>query len=185
VAVNPETEASLRFKARLAGIFYLLNILTGASALFARGTLGSAVLLISTACYVAVTLLFYQLFRPVDRTVSALAAFCSLVGCTLTTLDTLHLVAAPVSPLVFFGLYCLLIGYLILRSTFLPRLLGVLMAIGGLGWLTYFSPTLSSRLAPYNMAPGILGEASLTLWLLVVGINAKQWLEQPSLNRAA
>ncbi len=120
-----------------------------------------------------------------DRTISALAALCSLVGCTITLLDTLHLVAAPVSPLVFFGLYCLLIGYLILRSTFLPRLLGVLMALGGLGWLTYLSPSLSSRLVPYNMAPGILGEASLTLWLLLAGVNAKRWLEQPSLSRAA
>jgi hypothetical protein len=61
---------------------------------------------------------------------------------------------------VFFGLYCLLIGYLILRSTFLPRFLGVLMALGGLGWLTFLSPALSSKLSPWNMAPGILGEGS-------------------------
>ena len=61
--VSLDAETSLRLKARIAGIFYLLNILTGASALFARGTLASVVLLVSTACYVAVTLLFYGLFR--------------------------------------------------------------------------------------------------------------------------
>ena len=183
--VRSDAEKSLRFTGRLAGIFYLLNILTGASALFARGTLGSIVLLISTVCYVAVTRLFYQLFLPVDRRISALAAVCSIVGCTITLLDTFLLVAAPVSPLVFFGLYCLLIGYLILRSTFLPRFIGMLMLVGGLGWLTFLSPPLSGRLAPYDMVPGILGEGTLTLWLLAAGIDAKRWLEQARLRHAA
>lgn len=179
MSVSLDAETSLRSTGRLAGIFYLLNILTGASALVARGTLGSIVLLISTACYVVVTLLLNRLFLPVDEAISVLAAISSLLGCGITVLKTLHLLAAPVSPLVFFGLYCLLIGYLILRSNFLPRLFGVLMAIGGLGWLTYLSPTRASSLAPYNMAVGILGEGALTLWLLVAGIDAKQWLERP------
>jgi hypothetical protein len=47
------------------------------------------------------------------------------------------------NPLVLFGCYCLLIGYLIVRSTSLPRILGVLMACGGLGWLTFISPTVA------------------------------------------
>ena len=180
---SSDAEVSVRFNARLAGIFYLLNILTAVSALFAHGTLASAALLTSTACYLAVTLLFYQLFRPVDRRISRWAAVCSLVGCAITTLDTLHLVV-PVSPLVFFGLYCLLIGYLILGSTFLPRFLGLLMALGGLGWLTFVSPSLSSRLSPYNMVPGILGEGALTLWLLAAAVNARQWLEQSTISSA-
>lgn len=182
MGLSTDAEVSVRFDARLAGIFYLLNILTGASALFAHGTLASALLLISTVCYVGVTILFYHLFHPVDRTMSGLAALSSITGCVITTLDTLHLAAAPVSPLVFFGLYCLLIGYLILRSTFLPRFLGVLMALGGLGWLTFLSPSLSSRLSPWNMAPGILGEGTLTLWLLVAAVNARQWLEQSNIS---
>jgi len=181
---SSDAEVSVRFNARLAGIFYLLNILTAVSALFAHGTLASAVLLTSTACYLAVTLLFYQLFRPVDRTISGWAAVCSLAGCAITTLDSFHLVAAPVSPLVFFGLYCLLIGYLILRSTFLPRFLGLLLALGGLGWLTFASPSLSSRLSPYNMAAGILGEGTLMLWLLAAGVNARQWLQQATISSA-
>ena len=181
---SSDAEVSVRFNARLAGVFYLLNILTGASALFAHGTLASALLLISTVCYVAVTLLFYHLFRPVDRTISGLAALCSIMGCAISTLDTLHLAAAPVSPLVIFGIYCLLIGYLILRSTFLPRFLGVLMALGGLGWLTFLSPALSSKLSPYNLAPGILAEGTLTLWLLAAAVNARQWLVQSTISGA-
>ena len=78
--------------------------------------------------------------------------------------------------LVFFGCYCLLIGYLIFRSDFLPAILGVLMAIGGAGWLTnsfisFLSPPLARSLSSWMMAPGILGEAALTLWLLVMGVK--------------
>jgi hypothetical protein len=82
------------------------------------------------------------------------------------------------NPLGFFGCYCLLIGYLILRSKFLPRILGALMAFGGLGWGTFAYPPLSSYLSPYNMAPGILGEAALTVWLLAFGVNEQRWNEQ-------
>jgi hypothetical protein len=82
----------------------------------------------------------------------------------------LGIAAGPVlkvNPLPLFGLYCLLIGYLIVRSTYVPRFLGLLMMFGGVGWLTFLSPSLASQLSPFNFAPGILGEGSLTLWLLV------------------
>ena len=80
--------------------------------------------------------------------------------------------------LVFFGFYCILIGYLIFRSLFLPRILGALMVFAGLGWLTFLSPPLANHLSPYILAPGLLGEGSLTLWLLVIGVNAQRWKEQ-------
>jgi hypothetical protein len=165
-------------KARIAGVFYLLNILTGAFGLFAAGALRSTILLGSTVCYIVVTVLFYGLFRAVSRDVSALAAAFSLVGCALSILGCFHVGWAHTNPLVFFGFYCLLVGYLIVRSTFLPRTLGILMALGGLGWLTFLSPALSAYLSPYNMLPGILGETALTLWLLVAGVNVQQWKQQ-------
>jgi len=171
-------ERSPRTKARIAGTFYLLTILTGSFTLLVQGPLRSAMLLGSTVCYMAVTVLFYGLFRPVDRVISAIAALVSLIGCTLSILGLFHLGPGRLNPLVFFGCYCLLIGYLILRSTFLPRILGVLMALGGLGWLTFVSPGLSNYLSPYNMAPGVLGETVLTVWLLAVGVNARRWNEQ-------
>ncbi len=173
-------EASPRFKARIAGVFYLLVFLTGGLALFVRGRLGSAAGLIAGACYIAVTLLFYGIFKPVNRNLSLLAAFISLVGIIIGPLSRLHLAPSHLNPLVFFGFYCLLIGYLIFRSTFLSRILGVLMAFAGFGWLTFLSPTLANYLSPYIFFPGFLGEGALTLWLVVMGGNAQRWQEQAS-----
>ena len=171
-------KASPRFNARIAGVFYLLVFLTGGLALFVRGRLGSAAGLIAGACYVAVTLLFYGIFKPVNRNLSLLAAFISLVGIIIGPLSLLHLAPSNLNPLVFFGFYCLLIGYLIFRSTFLPRILGVLMAFAGLGWLTFLFPPLANCLSPYVFIPGLLGEGALTLWLLVMGVNEQRWKEQ-------
>ena len=225
-------EASPHRKARIAGVFYLLEMLTGAFAIIFVGgrlfvfgdaaatatnilaheslfQLGFAANLIQFACYVAVTGLFYDLFKPVNKSLSLLAAFFSLVGCAIGAVSCLF-EFAPLTVLggaqylnvftleqlqalslmflklygqlfnvsfVFFGFYCLLIGYLIFRSTFLPRILGVLMAIAGLGWLTFLSPALTHALSPYILAAG-LGEVLLTLWLLVAGVNAERWKEQ-------
>ena len=175
--MEPIAEASPRFKARIAGVFYLLTFVTGVIAMFAVS--GRVVAnLLATACYVAVTLLFYDIFKPVNRNISLLAAFFGLVGCAFGALDSFHLAPFNINPLVFFGVYCLLIGYLIWRSTFLPRILGVLMAFGGLGWLTFLSPALAHSPSPYNAGPGMLGEGALTLWLLVKGVNEQRWKEQ-------
>lgn len=177
-------KASSLPRARIAGVFYLLTMITGTLAAFLSGKLlvyADAAGLAATACYIVVTLLFYGLFKPVDASLSLIAAVFSLAGCILGVLDTLHLVPFPfnsINTLVFFGVYCLLIGYLIYRSTFLPRILGVLMAIGGLGWLTFVSSALARALTPYNFAPGVLGEGVLTLWLLFFGVNAQRWKEQ-------
>jgi len=175
-----QIEVSPRFKARLAGVFYLLVFLTGGLALFVRGGLGSAAGLLAGACYIAVTLLFYGIFKPVNRNLSLLAAFISLVGIIMGPLSRLRMIPSNLNPLVFFGFYCILIGYLIFRSTFLPRILGALMAFGGLGWLTFLSPPLANHLSPYIFFPGIIGEGALTLWLLVMGMNAQRWREQAS-----
>ncbi len=80
--------------------------------------------------------------------------------------------------LVFFGLWCVLTGYLIFRSTFLPRILGVLLAIDGLGWLTFLSPPLGVHLFPFIAAAAAVGEIPLELWLLVAGVNVQRWREQ-------
>ncbi len=82
--------------------------------------------------------------------------------------------------LVFFGFYALLTGYLLIRSTFLPRFLGVLSMIGGLGWLSFLYLPLGYRLFPYIALVGLLGAASLLLWLLVFGVNEQRWKEQAS-----
>lgn len=123
--------------ARVAGLVYLFYFLTAILAKLLTGrklvVLGDATNLVASGCYVALTLLFYGLFKPVNKILSLIAAFFSLTGCVVMTLEQFHVAPSSMSPLLFFGPYCLLIGYLILRSTFLPRILGVLMALAGFG----------------------------------------------------
>jgi hypothetical protein len=175
-------EVSPRFKARITGVVYLLYFLTAVLAHFLVGrklvAYGNATNLIATGCYVILTLLFYAMFKPVNRSLTLIAALFSLAGCVVMAVGLFHLASLPVSPLLFFGPYCLLIGYLIFRSTFLPRILGVLMALAGLGWLAFLSPTLAHYLSLYIEGLGIFAEASLMLWLIVMGVNVQRWKEQ-------
>ena len=164
--------------ARVAGLFYSITFVTGTIALFGGGNVGKVAGMIAGVSYVVVTVLFYGLFKPVSRKLSLLAAVVSIVGCAIGPLGRLDLVPFKVSPLVFFGAYCLMIGTLILRSTFLPGFLGALMAVGGLGWLSFLSPPLATQLSPYIYFPGMIGEGVLTVWLLVAGVNVKRWQEQ-------
>ena len=171
-----------RFRGRVAALFYLLNIVAGSLALVFIGRklaiYAHAAILTATISYVLVTVLFYSIFRPVNRRVSLLAAISSLVGCVVGAINSFRPAALAVNELVFFGLYCLLIGYLISKSTFLPRVLSILMVIGGMGWLTFLSHSLANVLTPYNMAPGILAETLLTVWLLFPGVDEQRWKEQ-------
>jgi hypothetical protein len=79
--------------------------------------------------------------------------------------------------LVFFGFWCVLIGYLVFRSTFLPRTIGVLEVLAGLGYLTLLWRPLANVLYPYNLALAGPGEISLLLWLLVKGVDVRKWKE--------
>ena len=85
--------------------------------------------------------------------------------------------------LVFFGLQVVTLGYLIARSTFLPRILGVLLALGGSSYvigafMTFVSPAAGARLSPIVLAAAFVGEGSLGLWLLLKGVNVRNWEEQ-------
>jgi len=237
--IDRALEMSPRPFARIAGTFYLITIIMGVFAeAFVRGAfvvrgeaaatatnilahetlyrMGLTADLIMLVCYIAVTILFYLLFKPVGRGHSLLAAFFSLVGIAVLAVNALnhvapllllgganYLSAFEVTQLqtaaflclkmhslgysisgVFFGIYCVLIGYLAFRSGFLPRILGVLMAIGGLSYLTdsfaiFLLPALAARL-PDIMVLGGIAELSLTLWLMVMGVNAPKWKEKAS-----
>src|SRR6202521_2357709 len=229
-------EASPRFKARMAGACQLREAITatfgqvivlnklvvsGNAAATAANILGHVWLfwlgftssLIGVAFHIAWALLMYELLKPVNRSLSLLAAFVILVGCAIQALTSL-LYLAPLLvltggssasafttaqlqalalvflrlntsafniDLVFFGLWCVLTGYLIFRSTFLPRILGVLLAISGLGFVTYLYPPLAYYLfMPYIAAASALGEIPLELWLIVMGVNVQRWKEQAS-----
>jgi hypothetical protein len=185
VATVRNAQASPRRTARIAGVFYLLTFATGLFALLVHTRLAVAAGLIAGACYVVVTLLLYYIFKPASRRVSLLAALVSLAACAIGPLSFAIPALSHVNALVFFGLYCLLIGYLIFKSTFLPAALGAVMMFAGLGWLTFFSPALAKNLSPYNFLPGVIGEGSLTFWLLVTGVNEARWKEQASASTSS
>ena len=224
---------SPRFLARMTGLFFLLTILGG---IVAQGfvserlidfssaattatniqtnqklfEMGFTVYLIEMACQVAMTALFYELLRPVSKTISLLSAFWGLTGCVIKTfarvfyiaplfvlggaralsgfgaeqLQSVALVLLKVNDegaavaLALFGLHTVLKGYLIIRSTFLPRWLGILSLISGLGWLTFFYPPLGYRAFPIIALIGLLGAAAMIFWLLVFGVNEARWNEQ-------
>jgi hypothetical protein len=115
--------------------------------------------------------------RRAPNSLALLTAILGLAGCVNDALNLLNLAPYKISSLAFFSPYCLLIGYLIFRSTFLPRILGVLMASAGIGWLGFLSP-LSGGLSTYLTILGFLAEASLMLWLIVNGVNIPRWREQ-------
>jgi len=230
------TEASPRSLARIAGVFQFLEnttaafgqvivlgrlVVIGSAAVTAANILGHqrlfwlgfAACVIGIVFHIAWALLFYELFKPVNKRLSLFAVFVILVGCaiqaltillylaplivlqggsslsafTLEQLQVLALVFLRLNAyafdiyLVFFGLWCVLIGLLILKSTFLPRILGLLYAVSGLGYLIFLSPPLAHRLFfPYIALAAALGEIPLPLWLLVFGVNAQRWKEQAS-----
>ncbi len=75
----------------------------------------------------------------------------------------------------FFGISTSMNGYLIFQSTFLPRFLGILSMVGGLGWLTFLYPPLGNQLFPYILFVALIGSVSSILWLLIKGVNVEQW----------
>ena len=81
--------------------------------------------------------------------------------------------------LAFFSVFCVLIGYLILRSKFLPAILGLLMVAAG---VVYFIENFAHYLAlpdiPYISWVHLVAELLLALWLLVVGVNEGKWRAQ-------
>jgi hypothetical protein len=220
----------MRSQARIAGFFYLLVFVMGfaslagvrlmvsgdaaatASNILAHETLyrfGWAMNVLTVVSYVVVTALFYELFKPVSRSVSVTAAFLSLTGCATgaiaaalqiapfiflkdrylsvvrpdqlqaLTLALLKLAAQVYNTgIVFFACYCLLIGVLILRSSFLPRFLGFGMLFAAAGWITFLWPPLVRAWYPFVLLPGIIGEGMLTLWLLAFGVDSARWNER-------
>ena len=230
---EPTTQWSPKAKARLAGVFEALE---GFTSTFGQVTVLGRLLVVSNAAATAANILqhqtlfrwgfasslcgvafhlcwgflFYQLFRPVNRSVSLCAAFVILVTCALQAVTAL-LYLAPLlvltagsslsgltqqqleaiaymflklnglamdTNLVFFGLWCVLTGYLIFRSTFLPRILGVLLAIDGLGWMIFMWPPLGHYLFPAIAVACGIAEIPLQLWLLIFGVNNERWEAQ-------
>jgi hypothetical protein len=146
---------------------------------------------------VALMMAFFSLTGNAIESVSLLAHFAPLVllgdGHYLKAFTAEQLQAAAYISLelfeygfaiclAFFGLDIFSSAYLIIRSTFFPRIIGVLLAIEGVGYLInsftlFLAPVLEARIFPYFMVTGI-AEVAFCLWLLVMGVNEQRWKEQ-------
>ncbi len=173
-----------------------------------RIRLAFVMLFFGKICYLGGTVLLYELLKPVNKSVALFGAFCGLAGLLsgahglnqLTALSLLEESRRATEPVasqlqgavkiflapgfsgedVFFGCQIVSVGYLIARSSFLPRAIGVLLMLGGAGFLitsfaNFVSPALGARLSPLILPIAVLGEGSLALWVLVKGVNVEQW----------
>ena len=77
--------------------------------------------------------------------------------------------------LAFFGMWLVAIGYLVYRSRFMPRFIGVGLILEGLGWVTFLSPQLGLSLFNWIAALGAIGELPLLLWMLIRGVDNEKW----------
>src|SRR6266487_4359669 len=108
----------------------------------------------------------------------------ALSGFTTSQLQSIALLLLKVNDqgaamaLAFFGFSTILQGYLIFRSTFLPKFLGVFGMVAGLGWLTFLHPPLGYRAFPFIALLGLIGAALTIFWLLVYGVNEERWKER-------
>ncbi|GAA3930365.1 DUF4386 family protein [Chitinophaga oryziterrae] len=224
--------------ARIAGLLYLIVIGTGLFAeVFVRQALRVSGDAIATAHNIQTSemlyrlgfvadltnfiiglpciLIFYILFKQVNKHLATLAIFFVIIQTAIIAVNLLNQ-ASPLlflgggqylksfQPdqlamlsnhaldlqaegyaigLVFFGFYCLIIGYLIIESTFLPRILGVLYGLAGLCYIInsyamFLSPNFASALFPYIMIPSFVGEFSVSLWLLIMGVKENKSSEK-------
>jgi hypothetical protein len=91
--------------------------------------------------------------------------------------------------LIFFGFECMVLGYLISRSGYFPKIIGILMQVAGLSYLTnsfvlLLAPPFASVIVPAILLPALIGESSLCLWLILKGVNIQQWNRRAGIANA-
>jgi hypothetical protein len=167
--------------------------------------LGIALDVVAQLCDVPVMLILFLLLSPVNKNVARLALLFNIVQTATLVANQLTLVAAgllsPDQPaladvalrtysvgeplgLVFFGFTCVLEGYLIRHSGYLPWILGLLMQIAGVAYvansfLLLLAPDVASILF---LIPTVVAELSLALWLVVKGVDVTRF---PKVRNAA
>lgn len=177
---------------------------------------GFASYLVEAVCDISLSLIMYELLRPVRKDLALLAAFFGLVSTAVFAVAELFYFGASLivggagylksfSPdqlnalgllslkmyglgggifMVFYGLATLLRGYLIYRSGYLPKALGALMALAGLGFIAsnfvlVLAPAYASDLL---LLPMFLAVVSMTVWLLVRGVDVRKWEAKASFS---
>jgi hypothetical protein len=226
---------------RLAGALFIVSLAAGAfgesqvpqSLLLARDLAGTAhkmaasvvlfrasfaAYLVEACCDLTLTVLLYELLRPVSRTVSLLTVCFGLFGTAVFATGeifyftaALPVVDADVAKVVppdlqtlitylgltifgyvfgvfaaFYGITTGLRGYLIFRSGYLPRTLGVLLMIGGASFVAenFLLVLMPQWNVPYILFPMMLAMACMALWLLIKGIDRTRWDQMQSLAKS-
>jgi hypothetical protein len=82
--------------------------------------------------------------------------------------------------LIFFGVACVILGYLIYRSRYIPAPIGALMVLAGVcygvsSFAAILAPAISNLLLPAILIPTLIGELSLALWLILAGVREDRW----------
>jgi hypothetical protein len=233
VTIDRFAEVSPKTKARLVGFFFLLTtvlgiiaegfisnglVVAGDAAATAKNILtneslfraGFAIYIVEMVCQVVMTVLFYDLLKPVSRTLARVSLFLNISGIIVKTFSRLFYIVpllilgdapylnvftaeqsqamamlslrvnseGPVIGLAFFGFAGLLESYLILKSNFLPRFLGVIGIVASVGWVLFLYPPLAYGLFPFIAGIGLVGALLQIFWLLWFGVNEERWLEQ-------
>ncbi len=213
--------------ARLTGLLYLIIIICGLfTEMFVRGTMvvagdalttvnnikaGEGVFrigfvsdLIMVIADIGVAVLFYLLLKPVNKTLSMLAAIFRLVQATIIAINLINhfaviLLINGTNPEfiqtqtmfyiemhtygylisgVFFGLSCIVLGYLFSKSTLFPKILGYMIAIGGAGYLidcftNFLAPQYGDITEVIVLFTAVIAELATCLWLLVRGVKRR------------
>lgn len=166
--------------------------------------LGFATYLIEAMCDIALSLVLYVLLRRVNKEIALLSAFFGLVStavyfpgefCYLaitlvpndpaaTSLLLRAFSLCATASMAFYGVASLIRGILIFHSRYLPKFLGVLMAIGG---ACFIAKTFIAVLAPRYasdvlLLPMFLTLLAMTAWFLTKGVNAAKWEEAAGLQ---
>lgn len=151
--------------------------------------------LVMIAAYLAVTLLLYRLLKPTSAVGSAIAASFSFTGLAILAAAMALLLIPLANPGAagdalrlhsrlygltgfFFGLYCLGIGWLLLRSRLTPRWVAGLMALAGAAFLgnstlTLVAPAVAERIPDVVMLLSLIGEGAVAVWLALFGTSAE------------
>ena len=175
--------------------------------------LAFTIFMLEMAAQVAVSVLFYDLLKPVNRSVARLSAIFGLTASGIKTMARVFFYAplivlsgapylsvmepsqletlaflflrinsqAAAIALIFFGFETVLRGWLVFKSGFLPRFLGVISMIGGLGWLTYLWPPLGSQVFTGVALFAIVGVIATAGWLFIRGVDDVKWRERAAL----
>src|SRR5688572_3274802 len=175
--------------------------------------LGFSIFMLEMAAQAVASMMFYDLLKPVNRSVARASLILGLTGCGIKTMARLfyytplllldgapYLSAIPSAQLealslaflrinsqgaaiglIFFGFEGLLRGWLVFKSGFLPRFLGVLSMVAGLGWLTFLWPPLGSQAFVPVALFAVIGVFATAGWLFVRGVDDAKWRARAAL----